>query len=159
MSAVARRRTDKASRLIRAPAARVYDALTNADALSAWLPPLGMTAELTSFAAREGGSYRMVLTFTGENHRTPSKTSEHSDAVEVRFVELVRDERIVTSVRFKSVDPAYLHPMKMAWVFNQAGGGTQVTITCEAVPAPISAEDHAVGLNASLENLARFTER
>ena len=49
----------------------------------------------------------MVLTYADENHRAPGKTSERSDAVDVEFVEMIPNRRIVTLVRFDANDAAY----------------------------------------------------
>jgi len=84
-------RVDTASRLIRAPASRIYEAFATADAMKAWLPPKGMTATMLAFAFREGGAYRMRLTYQ-EPHAGPGKTSADADEVEVRFVRLVPSE-------------------------------------------------------------------
>ncbi|NWN33410.1 ATPase, partial [Klebsiella michiganensis] len=51
-------RTDRASRLIKASAARVYQAFVDAEALVRWLPPEGMTGEMLAFDAKPGGGYR-----------------------------------------------------------------------------------------------------
>jgi hypothetical protein len=58
-------RTDRASRVIAAPADRVWAALTDPEALLAWLPPGEMTGRFDRFDARPGGSYRLVLTYAG----------------------------------------------------------------------------------------------
>ncbi len=49
-------RTDTATRVVSAPAARVYAALTDPDALAVWLPPDGMTGRFEHFDARPGES-------------------------------------------------------------------------------------------------------
>ena len=48
--------------------------------------------------------------------------------------------------------------MTMTWTVSEEVSGTRVEIVAEDVPDGISAKDHAVGLAASLENLARFVE-
>ena len=55
-------RVDRASFLIHADPARVWDALARRDALEEWLPPTGMSGRFEHVALREGGSYRLVLT-------------------------------------------------------------------------------------------------
>jgi hypothetical protein len=42
---------------------RSDNALVDPDALTAWLPPNGMTGRFERFDARPGGSYRLVLTY------------------------------------------------------------------------------------------------
>ena len=53
-----------------------------AEAMKTWLPPQGMTATMLAFTFREGGIYRMRLTYDEPQH-TPGKTSEDADEVEV----------------------------------------------------------------------------
>ena len=47
-------RTDRASRLIAAPADRVFAALVDPEALAAWLPPAGMSGRFERFDATAG---------------------------------------------------------------------------------------------------------
>ena len=79
-------RTDAASRVIAAPLDRVYAALVDPEALTAWLPPHGMSGRFERFDARPGGSYRLVLTYTHAS-TARGKTTADSDVVEARFVD------------------------------------------------------------------------
>jgi uncharacterized protein YndB with AHSA1/START domain len=130
---------------------QVYSALVDPDALVAWLPPRGMTARFERFDARPGGSYRLVLTYL-ESGR--GKTTEQSDVVEARFVDLEPGERVVQEVDFESDDPSFAGTMTMTWRLTPADGGTLVEILAEDVPDGISAQDHATGMASSLANLA-----
>jgi len=150
-------RTDSASRVIRAERERVYAALVDADALAAWLPPSGMTARFERFDARPGGSYRLVLTYDEGVHGS-GKTTDESDVVEARFVEIAANERIVQEVDFVSDDPTFAGTMTMTWELSAEDGGTRVEVRADDVPAGISPEDHAAGLESSLANLAAFVE-
>jgi uncharacterized protein YndB with AHSA1/START domain len=151
-------RTDRATRRVRASAATIYRAFIEPEALVAWLPPHGMRAELLAFDPREGGGYRMRLAYTAPGDGARGKSSDDSDLVDVRFVQLVPDRRIVQSVTFESDDPALAGAMRITWTFEPAGEATTVSITCANVPPGISAADHATGLNSSLANLAGFVE-
>ncbi|MFG3343270.1 SRPBCC family protein [Glycomyces sp. NPDC048151] len=151
-------RTDQASRDVPASAERVYAALTDPEALAAWLPPAGMTGRFEHYDARPGGSYRMVLTYDDPSD-APGKTTADADVVEARFIELVPDTRIVTEVDFVSDDPAFAGTMTGAWTLEPTVDGTRVTITAHGVPDGVSAEDHAEGLASSLLNLEAYLER
>jgi uncharacterized protein YndB with AHSA1/START domain len=151
-------RTDSASRVVTAPAARVYAALVSEAALVAWLPPAGMTARFERFDPRPGGSYRLVLTYA-EGSTTSGKATPDSDIVEARYLALVPDVRVVQAVDFESDDPAFSGTMTMTWEAVPVDGGTRVDITAEDVPDGISADDHAEGLASSLANLAAYLER
>lgn len=52
-------RTDAASRVNADPPELVYAALVDPEALTARLPPDGMTGRFEHFDARPGGSYRL----------------------------------------------------------------------------------------------------
>ena len=150
-------RTDRASRLIRAPAAAVYAAFLDPAALVRWLPPEGMTGEMLAFDPRAGGGYRMALRYEGADHPA-GKSDADGDLVEVRFLKLVPDRLILQAADFESDDPAFAGTMTMSWSFEPAEGGTRVAIECENVPQGITRRDHEVGLKSSLKNLAAFVE-
>lgn len=147
-------RTDRASRSVDAPVARVFHALIDPQDLLAWLPHGGMTATFERFDPRPGGSYRLILTYDDPTG-TPGKSTADSDIVEVRYLDIVPDARVVQAVDFVSDDPAFAGTMTMTWEVRAAEGGTLVEIIADDVPDGISAEDHATGLASSLENLAR----
>jgi uncharacterized protein YndB with AHSA1/START domain len=148
-------RTDRASRVVDAPVARVFDALVDREALEAWLPPGGMTARFEHFDPTPGGSYRLVLTYSDPT--TPGgKASADSDIVDVRYVDIVANDRVVQAVDFVSDDPAFAGTMTMTWAVRAVDGGTRVEITADDVPDGIAADDHAAGLTSSLDNLASY---
>jgi uncharacterized protein YndB with AHSA1/START domain len=151
-------RTDTASRVIAAPPERVYAAFVDPEALTAWLPPDGMSGRFERYDPRPGGSYRMVLTYADPS-ASPGKATAESDIVEARFVDIVPGVRVVQAVDFVSDDPAYAGTMTMTWEVTAVDGGTRVDITADDVPDGISAEDHAAGLASSLSNLAAYLER
>ena len=151
-------RTDTASRVIAAPLDRVYAALIDPTALTAWLPPAGMSARFERFDARPGGSYRLVLTYADASD-APGKTTADSDVVEARFVDVVEGVRVVQAVDFVSDDPAQAGTMTMTWEVTAVDRGTRVELRAEDVPAGISADDHAAGMTSSLADLAEHVER
>lgn len=151
----AKRRTDTASALVPAPPQAVYSALTEAAALSTWLPPKGMTGEVHELDPRPGGRFRMTLRYS-ETEGAPGKSTDSTDVVDAAFADLVPAELVVWSVRFDSDDPAFAGVMEMSWLLERAAEGTQVTIVAKDVPPGISAADHAAGLRSSLQNLATY---
>jgi len=151
-------RTDRGTRVIAAPSARVWAALVDPEALLAWLPPGEMTGRFERFDARPGGSYRMVLTYADASG-APGKATADSDVVEARFIDIVPGERVVQAVDFVSDDPAYSGTMTMSWQITPVEAGTRVDIVAEDVPDGVTAADHAAGLASSLANLAAYVER
>jgi uncharacterized protein YndB with AHSA1/START domain len=151
-------RTDTASRFIAAPEERVYAALVDPEALTAWLPPGDMTGTIEQFDARPGGSYRMVLTYP-DTSSSPGKSAPTADIVEARFIELVPAVRVVYAVDFVSDDPAYTGTMTMTWEMTPVDNGTRVDITADNVPDAVPADDHAAGMTSSLDKLAQHLQR
>ena len=146
-------RTDVASRVISASPEKVYAALVDPDALTAWLPPDGMSGRFERFDARAGGSYRLILTYAAGSAAS-GKTTTDTDVVEARFLDIVPEVRVVQAVDFVSDDPACSGTMTVTWEVTAVDSETHITIRADDVPAGISAEDHAAGLASSLKNLA-----
>ena len=152
------KRIDSAAKLIRASASTIYRAFATPDSMETWSPPEGMTGRMLAFEFREGGAYRLLLTYEETQHM-PGKTSENADVVEVRFVKLVPDESIEQAVTFDSEDPAFSGEMRINWTLEPVPSGTLVTVCYEDVPAGIRPEDHQAGLDSTLTNLAAFAEK
>jgi uncharacterized protein YndB with AHSA1/START domain len=152
------KRTDTASRIIKAPPQAVYRAFMDPKALAVWLPPEGMEGRIDAFEPREGGIHRMTLTYTGADHPA-GKSSENEDIAKGEFLEPVPDQRIVQRIVFESGDPAFTGAMVMTWNLDEVPGGTRVTIVCANVPDGILQDDHEAGMRSTLANLAAFLER
>lgn len=132
----------------------IYAAFLDRDAPSRWLPPEGATGHVDILEPRVGGRFRMTLTFQAAT----GKSSENTDVVDGRFVDLVPGKRIVQAFEFVSDDPAFAGKMTMNWSFVTTAGGTNVTVVADDVPAGISKADHEEGLASTLANLAAFVE-
>jgi len=100
----------------------------------------------------------MSLTHVDPSHSVAGKSSEHTDIVRGRFIELVPNERIVQVTEFESENPAFAGTMILTWSLAALAGGTRVTILCENVPEGIRQQDHDAGLRSTLENLAEYIE-
>lgn len=149
------------SRRIDAPRAEVYRAFVDPEAVAAWLPPAGMTGHVHRFDAREGGEFRISLTYQ-DPAASPSgaggKTTEVTDTHHGRFVELVPDERIVQVVEFESDDPVFAGEMQITVTLADVDGGTEVTYRCEDIPSGIRPADNEAGCRSSLRQLADLLE-
>ena len=148
-------RTDSASLVIAAQPDAIYRAFADSEALIAWLPPGNMTGRVLEYDFREGGRYRIELTYEQASPGA-GKTAERTDISSGRFLSLAPGKRIVQSVQFESADDSFAGEMLMTWTFDSLGEGTRVTIAADNVPPGISKADHDAGLRSSLENLARY---
>src|ERR1700675_1385433 len=72
-----------------------------------------MTGHVPAFDARDGGRFRMTLTYHGPRHSPGGTTSEPTDTFPGRFVELVPCERIVEVLELESQDPALRGEMRL----------------------------------------------
>lgn len=144
--------THTASRPIAASPAAIYRAFMDRDALATWLPPDGATATIGAFEPRDNGQLRMTLTFAA----APGKSSENTDVVEARFVDLVPDEQIGLAVNFVSQDPEFAGTMTMRWRLQPTPDGTLVSVTADNVPSGIRRSDHEAAMASTLANLAKF---
>lgn len=98
----------------------------------------------------------MRLTYA-EPPQFGGKSSSDSDVVDVRFVELVPEGRVVQAVDFDSDHPGFAGTMIMTWTVTAlTDGSTRVDIRADNVPVGISADEHTDGLQSSLANLARY---
>ena len=69
------------SRRVNAPRAIVYRALLDARAVATWMVPSGMTSHVHAFDAREGGAFRISLTYDAPTGT--GKTTAHTDVLAV----------------------------------------------------------------------------
>ena len=145
------------SRHVRAPRAVVYRALLDAEAIARWRVPDGMSCEVHEFHAREGGRFRISLTYDAPD--AAGKTSARTDTYHGRFLRLVPDEEVVEVSEFEAEDAALRGTMTMTTTLTEAqGGGTEVLITHDGVPDGVSRGDNEVGTRMALDNLARLVE-
>jgi uncharacterized protein YndB with AHSA1/START domain len=151
-------RNTSVSQFVRAPREKVYRAFTDPKAVETWLAPDTMRGKVHTFDLREGGKFRMSLTYTEPQDALLGKTSDDTDTSESIFLEIVPNEKMVWLVEFDSDEPDFAGEMRMTWSFADARGGTEVTVLCEDIPAGIRLEDNELGSAQSLKKLAAFVE-
>jgi len=149
-------RTDRASRLIKAPPDRVYRAVDPAMVIE-WLPPKGARGSIEEFDAWPGGAFCMTLTFDDASG-AKGKSTSNTDVVKGRFVTIETNRKVAQRFEFDSKDPAFGGSMTMIWALEPQADGTMLSVTAEGVPAGIRAEDHEAGMASSLSNLAAMIE-
>lgn len=148
--------TTRTRRHIRAPRAVVYRALLDADAIAAWRVPSGMTSHVHEFDGRQGGSFRISLTYDTPNGS--GKTTGSTDTFHGRFVKLVPNERVVEALEFESEDPGLRGEMTVTTTLADADAGTDVLVVHERLPSSVSTADNETGTEMALANLAALVE-
>lgn len=145
------------TRHLRASRATVYRALIDPVAIATWRVPDGMTALVHELDAREGGRFRISLTYDAPDG--VGKTASRTDTYHGTFVRLVPDEMVVEASEFESDDAELRGTMTMTTTLVDAGDGTDVTIRHDGIPDVIPAADNEAGTRMALDNLARLVER
>ena len=141
---------------MRAPRSAVYRALLDADAIAKWRVPAGMSSQVHEFDGREGGSFRVSLTYSEPD--MTGKSTLRTDTYHGHFVRLVPDEQVVEAFEFESADPALGGTMTMTTTLTDADGGTDVLVVHEGVPDGVPAADNETGTRMALANLAKLVE-
>lgn len=118
--------------------------------------PDGMTSEVHRFEAREGGEFRVSLTYESAAHQ--GKSSAHTDTYHGRFVTLRPYALVVQELEFESDDPAMLGTMTTTFRLTGQGDGTRLVAQHDDVPLGVSLEDNETGWRMSLAKLARLVE-
>jgi len=150
-------RSTRVTRHLNAPRARVYSALVDAKAVARWMVPTGMTSQVHAFEGREGGSFRISLTYDAPT--ALGKTSGHTDTFHGRFVQLVPNERVVEVVEFETADPELRGEMTITMTLADADGGTEVLAVHEGLPRGLPTADNEAGWGSSLAKLAALVEQ
>jgi len=77
---------------VNTPRAIVYHALLDARAVATWMVPTGMTSQVHAFDGREGGAFRISLTY--DEPTRVGTTTAHADTYHGRFVSSFRTSRL-----------------------------------------------------------------
>ncbi|RKH28665.1 polyketide cyclase [Corallococcus sp. CA041A] len=143
---------------LKAPRSRVYSALIDARAVATWMVPDGMTSQVHVFELREGGAFRISLTYDAPTET--GKTTAHTDTHHGRFVKLVPDEQVIETTEFETSDPALQGEMIITFTLTDAqDGGTDLLSVHEGLPPGVPPADNELGWRMSLEKLAKYVEQ
>ncbi|MEV0399220.1 SRPBCC domain-containing protein [Actinoallomurus sp. NPDC050550] len=146
----------RVSQHINASRPAVYRALLDANVMAKWRVPDGMSSHVHVFDAREGGAFRVSLTYDAPD--AVGKSTAHTDTYHGHFVKLVPNEQVVEEFEFEAEDPALRGTMTMTTTLTDADGGTDVVIVHEGLPDVVPAADNETGTRMALANLARLVE-
>lgn len=147
---------------VNAPRADVYAALVDAEALAKWRVPDGMRSEVHAFDAREGGAFRISLTYDAPD--ASGKSEARTDTYHGRFVRLVPGEEVVEEFEFETGEARFHGVMRMTTTLTDTGagadgrGGTEVLVVHEGIPDGVPAADNETGTRMALANLAALVE-
>jgi uncharacterized protein YndB with AHSA1/START domain len=144
------------SRHVNASRASVYRALLDARAVATWMVPNGMTSQVHAFEGREGGAFRISLTYDAPTGT--GKTTAQTDTFHGRFVKLVPNEQVVEVVEFETTDPAMRGEMTVTITLADADGGTDLLAVHDGLPRGVPAADNEAGWRSSLAKLAALVE-
>jgi uncharacterized protein YndB with AHSA1/START domain len=148
--------TQRICRRINAPRTRVYRALLDAHAVAAWRVPDGMTSRVHAFDPREGGSFRISLTYDAPD--AAGKTSAHTDTYSGSFVRIVPGREIVESLTFETANPAFAGRMTITTTLADAADGTEICMAFEGIPPGVRPADNELGTRMALAKLAALVE-
>jgi uncharacterized protein YndB with AHSA1/START domain len=144
------------SRHLNAPRSAVYAALLDAAAIARWRVPDGMHSHVHEFDAREGGRFRVSLTYTAPV--SAGKSAARTDTYHGHFVKLVPNEQVIEEIEFDTADAALHGAMIMTTTLSDSAGGTDVLIVHEGIPDSVPVADNEAGSRMALDKLARLVE-
>jgi uncharacterized protein YndB with AHSA1/START domain len=121
-----------------------------------WKFPTDMTCRVHEFDPREGGAFRISLTY--HDPAQAGKTTAHTDTYRGRFVKLVPNEMVVEEDEFETADPALQGTMTITISLTDADGGTDLVATHEGLPPGVSTADNEIGWDMALAKLAALVE-
>lgn len=143
------------TRHINAPRSKVYAALIDGRAVATWMVPQGMTSHVHIFDAREGGAFRISLTYDAPTGT--GKTSAHTDTYHGHFLKLIPDQQVIQVIEFETADPALQGEMTITMTLQDADGGTDVFAVHDHLPPGLSPADNETGWRMALDKLAALT--
>ena len=146
----------RVSRHVNAPRSAVYRALLDADAIARWRVPTGMTSQVHEFDPREGGAFRVSLTYEAPGRA--GKSAARTDTYHGHFGKLIPDREVVEVFEFETADPGLRGQMTMTTTLTDSGGGTDVLVVHDGIPASVPPADNETGTRMALANLAALVE-
>ena len=142
---------------IKAPRSEVYSALTDGNAIAKWRVPYGMTSKIHFFESKEGGKFRVSLTY--KDPEQTGKSASHTDTYHGYFKKLIPNELVVEVMEFETSDPNMTGQMTSTVRLVDKDGGTELSAVHEGLPKGVKPEDNEQGWREALERLAVLLEK
>src|ERR1700734_1980966 len=111
---------------VNAPPAAIYRALLDPQAVARFRVPDGMTCEVHEFDGREGGAFRVSLSYDSPDG--VGKSSAQPDTYHGHFVQLVPDQLVVEVLEFESTNPLLSGEMTITTTLTAVDAGTHVGV-------------------------------
>jgi uncharacterized protein YndB with AHSA1/START domain len=143
-------------RFVDASPTAVYRVLTDRRAVGLWKAPDGMACTVHTFDARQGGEFRISLTY--DDASRAGKSVGNVDTYQGYFRELVPDRRVVEVIEFETSDPEFKGEMTVTTSLEALGVGTKLVVAFEGLPEGVPLDDNATGTAMSLSKLAKLVE-
>jgi uncharacterized protein YndB with AHSA1/START domain len=148
--------TTRISYHLKAPREKVYAALLDPNAVARWKVPNGMQCHVHSFEAKEGGTFRISLTYAAPS--AVGKTTAQTDTYHGRFAKLVPNEQVVEVDEFETDNPNLRGEMTVTITLSDAERGTDLQAVHEGLPPGVSPVDNETGWRMALAKLAALVE-
>ena len=152
------RASTQVTQFINAPRRAVYHAFLDRGAVATWQHPDNMRMLIHDFDAREGGAFRISLTYADPADSLGGKTSDNTDTYHGWFARLIPDTTIAQVVEFESAKAEFAGQMRITVTLADRDGGTDVTYRCDDIPPGIRPDDNEIGCRMSLRKLAALLE-
>ena len=113
-----------------------------------------MTCEIHEFEAKEGGKFRISLSYRDPKYE--GKSASHTDTYRGYFKKLVPNELVIEVGRFETEDPTMKGEMTSTFRLFDKNGGTDLIATHEGLPPGVRPEDNADGWRESFKKLGEL---
>jgi uncharacterized protein YndB with AHSA1/START domain len=142
---------------IDAPPSRVHAALLDPRLLPRWRVPAGMRCHVHAFDARQGGAFRVSMTYEAPDDAV-GKAGARTDTYHGWFARLVPNACVVERVAFMTADPRMQGEMRITTRPVPEGSGTRLPAVHEQLPPGVTPADNEAGRRDSLKKLAALLQ-
>ncbi len=146
----------RVTREIAASPAAVYRAIVDPDAIPRWKAPPSMSCVVHEFDAREGGLFRISLTY--DDPDAAGKATDHTDTYHGRFERLMPGWLVVEVDEFETDDENLRGEMRITISLSESDGGTHLVAVHDGLPPGLDRAANELGWRESLDRLADLVE-
>nr|WP_235498159.1 MULTISPECIES: SRPBCC domain-containing protein [unclassified Frankia] len=141
-----------------APRPAVYRALLDPTMIVRWRAATGTHAQVHTFEAREGGTFRISL--TRHQPAQAAAIAVPTGTYHGRFLRLVPDSQVIERLAFQTDDPPAAVTMTTTTTLSDAAAGaTTVLVAHHGIPDAIPATETETATRMTLAKLAELVEK